>query len=49
MYKMAINTYLSLTTLNVNNLNVDTNQKTEWINGFKKQDHRLPTRDSLQI
>ena len=47
---MAVVTYLSIITLNVNGLNVPI-KDIEWLNGFKKMIHIyiLPIRYSLQI
>lgn len=50
-YKMAISTYLSIVTLDINGLN--TRIKTEWLNEFKTNKTRptymLPTRNSLSL
>ena len=48
MNEMAINTYLSIITLNASGLNAPI--KTWWLNGFKKRPiHMLSIRDSCQM
>ena len=47
---MAIGTYISIITLNVNRLNAPTKKTTDWLNGYKKKTHiyaiyKKPTTD----
>ena len=47
---MAIGTYISIITLNVNRLNAPTKKTTDWLNGYKHKTHiyvvyKKPTSD----